>query len=68
MHASTRAESWAASTCCGSPAVQFAHGAIQWLAADNTSVNYIVSGLAFRPKFMANPSTRVLPASLLLAS
>ena len=31
-------------------ALEFAHGAIRWLAADAAAVTYTVSGLAFQPK------------------
>jgi hypothetical protein len=33
-------------------ALEYAHGAIQWLAADAVGVNYTVSGLSFQPKGM----------------
>src|SRR5262245_15966699 len=31
-------------------ALEFAHGAIQWLAADAATTTYTVSGLSFQPK------------------
>jgi len=30
--------------------LEYAHGAVQWLAADGVSTNYTVSGLSFQPK------------------
>lgn len=32
--------------------LQFAHGAVQWLAADAATTNYVVTGVGFQPKAM----------------
>lgn len=39
--------------CGGSPGLAFAHGGIQWLAADAATTVYTVSGLSFQPKALA---------------